>query len=199
MDYYYQLCNNILCQIDDYYKAVGYLEQTIYTSSTNLYTYFDEMPKTGYGNDCKVGTMKVTDIVYDGVNISKSKINNDYLECLRKYSLYDLRRILYVALSVLTPKIMIGMRHGASGSHSAEIVAPYEAINGAIRLIEFDMKTMGNDELSNNIDMVNKYNKLEYQYKELKEKYDKIKEFMAQIKLDTNIMFQLTIFFNEFV
>lgn len=172
MNYYYQICNNVLCQIDDYHKSVAFIEKE--GGIADLYTYYENLPSKSI--HCKfIGTMKKNEIIYNGINISKSK-NGDYLECLKKFSMYDLRRILYLIWSILTPQAVFGEYHG---SYAGKIVAPYEAIKGAIKMIEFDMKILGNDELKNNIDMVNKYNKLEIEHTDLKEKYNKIKDLLS--------------------
>jgi hypothetical protein len=174
MDYYYTICDDVLCKVDEYYDSVKVFEKyndkdNTWYSSTNLYTYY-EIPER---------TIKKHDLYYDSINITKSKTNNTYISTLQQFSLIDLHRILYLLLINVTSKFVIGKQHESNGSHSADISAPYEAINGAIQLIEYDMKILGNDELKNNIDMVNKYNMLEKQHKELQEKYECIKKIIT--------------------
>jgi hypothetical protein len=112
------------------------------------------------------------------LNVGNINVRPDKTGCYKyilKYMTYiELRTTMYTLLSIIVPSFSVGHTHGSSGSNTGYINPPYEAVHAAINLIEKDLYGKDSDDVKNNLDVVDKYNKLNHDHQELKKKYSMI-------------------------
>lgn len=167
MEHYISLCDNTIRLIVKYYESIKHFEETIFTSSTDLYTYFDDFPDY----EESIGSTSEFVLIYNGKRIMCDSKDNS--EILSRYSLLDLYFIMNECLTIITPSFAVGRQHGNNGSHCGYIKPPYDAIKGTIRLLE-KMIYEKNDQLTYDLAMMEKHSKLKKKYAELETKYKQI-------------------------
>jgi len=125
MNYNIQICNNVLKLVSSYNESTMYFEKNAKKYSEKLYTYFEECPTKVLRLQIKyMDTLIVPDE------------NGEYIELLKQYSINDLLNIMYLCLTTVTPSFTIGRHNENNKTYAYDIKPPYEAINGAIIMLE---------------------------------------------------------------
>lgn len=125
MNHNIQVCNNVLKLVNSYNESILYFQKNAKKNSEKLYTYFEEFPTK---------VLKL-EIKYMDTLIIPDK-NGEYNESLKLYSTNDLLNIMYVCLTTVIPSFAIGHHNEQARTYTYNINPPYEAINGAIRMLE---------------------------------------------------------------
>ena len=125
MNYNIEICNNVLKLVNSYNQSILHFEKNAKKNSEKLYTYFEEYPTKPLKLEIKYSD---TLIVPDQ--------NGEYIESIKQYSTNDLLNIMYVCLTTINPSFTIGHHNEYNRTYTYNILPPYEAIKGVIRMLE---------------------------------------------------------------